>query len=207
MVSDKVTYCCQTLLWTAKKTRTMSMTNFIDQKLFAKCKMHFCMQWLLEWQLFYIGVTPVVKSSGGADEMARLLVCPKSVDDDDCMHALTGWRGVNCSLSLALSTFAQMSPLAQSYKWRKLRGVALPPYKGVPHTLPPLDDPPTSWFHLFFWHPDKTGCVCVCGVDGQNMLMSFPQRIFAKCGNSYLDRQQLDIMGSWNKQAISSLPN
>ena len=101
MVSDKVTYCCQTLLWTAKKTRTMSMTNFIDQKLFAKCKMHFCMQWLLEWQLFYIGVTPVVKSSGGVDEIPRLLVCPKSVDDDDCMHALTGWRGVNCSLSLA----------------------------------------------------------------------------------------------------------
>ena len=151
---------CQTLLWTAKKTRTMSMTNFIDQKLFAKCEMHFCMQGLLVCQLFYIGATPVGKSSGGVDEIPRLLVCPKSVDDDDCMHALTGWRGVNCSLSLALPTFAQMSPLAQSYKWRKLRGVALPPYKGVPHTLPPLDDLPTSWFHLFFLQPNKTGCVC-----------------------------------------------
>ena len=87
--------------------------------------------------------------------------------------------------------FAQMSPLAQSYKWRKLRGVALPPYKGVPHTLPPLHWTTSLLISPFFLHPDKTGCACVCRVDGQNMLMSFPQRIFAKCGNSYLDRQQL----------------
>ena len=70
--------------------------------------------------------------------------------------------------------------MAQSYKWRKLRGVTLPPYKGVLHTLPP---PPwtASWFHLFFARPDKTGC-----VDGQNMLMSFPQRIFAKYGKTHI---------------------
>ena len=41
-------------------------------------------------------------------------------------------------------------------------------------------------------------------MDGQNMLMSFPQRIFAKPGNSYLDKQLLDIMGSWNKLEIST---
>ena len=34
--------------------------------------------------------------------------------------------------------------------------------------------------------------------------MSFPQRIFAKPGNSYLDKQLLDIMGSWNKLEIST---
>ena len=108
------------------------MTNFIDQKLFAKCEMHFCMQGLLVCQLFYIGATPVVKSSGGVDEIPRLLVCPKSVDDDDCMHALTGWRGVNCSLSLILCTNVPHGPVVQM---AQVKGSRLTSLQGGPAHL------------------------------------------------------------------------
>ena len=105
-------------------------------------------------------------------------------------------RGDGGSIVLCHWSSAQMSPMAQSYKWRKLRGVTLPPYKGSRTPYHHHQPPDFTFLHA----PIK---LAVCPVDGQNMLMSFPQRIFAKSGNSYLDTQQLDIMGSWNKLVIS----
>ena len=97
-------------------------------------------------------------------------------------------------------------PLGPVVQMAQVKGSRLTSLQGGPAHLTTTGRPTNLLISPFFGTPIKLA-VCVCGVDGQNMLMSFPQRIFAKCGNSYLDRQQLDIMGSWNKQAISSLPN
>ena len=118
----------------------------------------------------------------------RMSVCTRIDRGDGGSIVLCHWP------SPFLRTNVPHGPVVQM---AQVKGSHLTSLQGVPHTLPP---PPTSWFHLFLHAPIK---LAVCPVDGQNMLMSFPQRIFAQSGNSYLDTQQLDIMGSWNKLVIS----
>ena len=127
----------------------------------------------------------VVSMNGGNKQLIEMRSCPCVDDDDDCMQALTQVTGGQ--LFFVTGPLHKCPPTGPVVQMGEVKGSQLTSLQGS-HTHLTTTGGPT--YHLllispFFARPDKTGRVFP--VDGQNMLiMSFPRRIFAKCGKTHI---------------------